>query len=117
MSCIFCRIVSGAVPSDKVYEDDKVFAFRDVSPQAPVHILIVPKKHVAGLNELSDAANVDGTISVVAALVAAAGKIAASSGLKNGWRLVANTGPDAGQAVDHLHFHILGGRKLTWPPG
>ncbi|MDI6757859.1 MAG: histidine triad nucleotide-binding protein [Endomicrobiia bacterium] len=112
MSCIFCRIVSGAVPSDKVYEDDKVFAFRDISPQAPVHILIVPKKHVAGLNELSDE---DGD--VVAALVAVAGKIASSSGLKNGWRLVANTGPDAGQTMDHLHFHILGGRKLTWPPG
>lgn len=112
MDCIFCKIASGKLPSSKVYEDDKVFAFRDMDPKAPVHVLIVPRRHIAGLDSLGDA---DADIS--AALLSAANKIAVAEGLKNGWRLVANCGPDAGQAVPHLHFHLLGGRKLLWPPG
>lgn len=112
MDCVFCKIASGALPSSKVYEDDKVFAFRDITPQAPAHILIVPRRHIEGLDSLSDT---DADVSV--AILAAAKKIAAAEGLKNGWRLVANCGPDAGQAVAHLHFHLLGGRKFLWPPG
>lgn len=108
MTCIFCRIARGEVPSQVVYQDEEIFAFRDVNPQAPTHVLIIPRKHIAGLQELSpdDSA-------LVARLILAAPRIAEAEGIAaTGYRLVANMGPDAGQVVQHLHFHLLGGRPL-----
>jgi histidine triad (HIT) family protein len=111
-NCLFCKIVRGEIPSSKEYEDDKVLAFNDIDPKAPVHILIVPKKHVASIAALED-----GDDELVAHIMRVAQKLAAAKGLGNGFRLVANTGPDGGQTVDHLHFHLLGGRAFGWPPG
>ena len=106
--CLFCRIIAGEIPSAKVYEDENVYAFRDINPQAPTHILVVPREHI------ESAAAIDGDNSVLAArCLEAAAKIAAQEGLAGGFRLVSNCGDDAGQTVKHLHFHILGGRKLT----
>lgn len=111
--CIFCKIVSGDIPSSKIYEDDQVVAFRDISPQAPTHILVVPKRHISGVNELAsaDEALVGHVYGVVARLVKELG-IAES-----GYRVVVNSGADGQQSVLHLHFHVLGGRLLAWPPG
>jgi len=106
--CLFCRIIAGEIPSEKVYEDDSVFAFRDINPQAPTHILVVPREHVGSVGELN-AENAH----LAAECLTAAAKIAAQEGLTNGFRVVSNCGDDAGQTVKHLHFHILGGRKLT----
>jgi histidine triad (HIT) family protein len=111
-NCLFCKIVRGEIPSSKEYEDDEVLAFNDIDPKAPVHILIVPKKHVASVAALED-----GDEELVAHIVRVAQQLAAAKGLGNGFRLVANTGPDGGQTVDHLHFHLLGGRAFGWPPG
>ncbi len=106
--CLFCRIIAGEIPSAKVYEDENVYAFRDINPQAPTHILVVPREHI------ESAAAIDGDNSVLAArCLEAAAKIAAQEGLTGGFRLVSNCGDDAGQTVKHLHFHILGGRRLT----
>ena len=111
--CLFCKIAAGDIPSDVVYEDDELFAFKDISPQAPVHVLIIPKKHITGM-----AALVEGDESLVGRIFLAAKRIAKDKSVfQCGYRMVANSGPDAGQAVDHLHFHLLGGRTLTWPPG
>ena len=99
MGCIFCKIANGEIPSTKVYEDDKMLAFRDLDPQAPVHILMIPKEHI------------------VAHIFTVAKKIAAAEGLTNGYRIVNNCGEDGGQTVKHLHFHLLGGRSMAWPPG
>lgn len=107
MDCLFCRIVNGEIPSKKVYEDEKVFAFCDIQPQAPVHILIVPKEHIASLDEVT-AQNAD----TVAAILTAIPKIAAQAELTNGYRVLTNVGEDGCQSVHHLHFHLLGGRKL-----
>ena len=107
MDCLFCRIVNGEIPSKKVYEDEKVFAFCDIQPQAPVHILIVPKEHITSLDEVT-AQNAD----TVAAILTAIPKIAAQAGLTNGYRVLTNVGEDGCQSVHHLHFHLLGGRKL-----
>ena len=106
--CLFCKIVAGQIPSAKVYEDEKVYAFRDIAPQAPTHVLVVPKQHVPSVGEV-DAAD-DATL---AACLRACGKIAAQEGLTNGFRVVSNCGDDACQSVKHLHFHILGGRKMA----
>ena len=106
--CIFCKIVNGEIPSNKVYEDDKILAFRDINPQAPTHILVIPKEHISSLNELTE-----DNVSVVAHIFTTIPKIAAEEGLTNGYRLVSNCGPDACQSVQHLHFHILGGRRLS----
>jgi len=113
MDCLFCKIIAGDIPSVKVYEDDKVFAFRDIEPQAPTHILIIPKEHIASANELTEEnASIVGHIFVVAA------KIAKEEGIADGgYRIVNNCGEDGGQTVKHLHFHMLGGRSLQWPPG
>jgi histidine triad (HIT) family protein len=111
-TCLFCRILSGEIPSKKVYEDDYVFAFEDISPKAPTHVLIIPKKHFAGLKE---AEAVDAEVIGRCHLVAA--QIARQLNIENGYRTVLNVGPDAGQSVFHLHVHLLGGRMLTWPPG
>ena len=105
--CLFCRIIAGDIPSTKVYEDDKVFAFRDINPQAPVHVLIVPKKHLASANEIGE-----DNLGDVAACFAAVPQIAASEGLSEGYRIINNCGASAGQTVMHLHFHLIGGRTL-----
>ena len=111
-NCLFCKIVRGEIPSSKVYEDDKVLAFNDIDPKAPVHILIVPKKHVASIAALED-----GDYELAAHIIRIAKELAAAKGLDDGFRLVANTGIDGGQTVGHLHFHLLGGRAFGWPPG
>ena len=107
--CIFCKIARGEIPSSKVYEDDEVIAFNDLNPQAPVHVLIVPKAHYANLNEAGGMPE-----ALLAALLRAASRIAAQLGLdKSGYRIVSNCGPDACQSVQHLHIHLLGGAKLA----
>ncbi|HEY4190436.1 MAG TPA: histidine triad nucleotide-binding protein [Candidatus Limnocylindrales bacterium] len=110
--CLFCRITSGAIPSTKLHEDDLVFAIRDLNPQAPTHVLVIPLAHVASAADLTDA---DGPL--LGRMFAVAAEIAGREGLDGGWRLVTNVGPDGGQSVDHLHLHLLGGRRMTWPPG
>jgi histidine triad (HIT) family protein len=111
--CLFCKIIKKEIPSKIVYEDANLFAFEDINPGAPVHILIVPKKHIASLNEIAET---DKTL--VGEIFLAAKKIANDKKIdESGYRTVFNTNADAGQAVAHLHLHILGGRKLTWPPG
>ena len=113
MSCIFCQIAAGEMDSDIVYQDDQVVAFRDINPQAPVHILIIPREHIANLDDAAaDSSELLGHCAVVAAQIARTEDIAA-----DGYRLVANVGRSGGQAVDHLHFHVLGGRQMRWPPG
>ncbi len=107
MDCIFCKIIEGSIPSTKVYEDETVYAFRDINPMAPVHVLVVPKTHIPSM----DAVNGENS-KLVAAIFEAIPKIAAAEGLKNGYRVISNCGDDACQSVKHLHFHILGGRKL-----
>ena len=112
MDCIFCKIVSGEIPSTKVYEDDTVVAFNDPSPQAPVHVLIIPKEHIASCDEVTDE-----NCAVVGHIFAVAAKIAKEKGLTNGYRVVNNCGEEGGQTVHHLHFHLMGGRQFTWPAG
>ena len=107
--CLFCKIAAGEIPSKKAYEDELVYAFYDIAPQAPVHVLVIPKKHI---KDVSAVAPEDGA--VVAAMFAAVKTIAAELGLEEkGYRVVSNCGPDAGQTVNHLHFHILGGKELS----
>jgi len=108
MDCLFCKIIGGTIPSTKVYEDETVFAFRDINPQAPTHILVVPKAHMADMNAVT--AENSG---VVAHIFEVIPKIAAAEGLTGGYRVVSNCGSDAGQTVHHLHFHILGGKALA----
>ncbi|HEX2194135.1 MAG TPA: histidine triad nucleotide-binding protein [Candidatus Limnocylindria bacterium] len=110
-NCLFCRIVDGEVPSETVLMDERVLVFRDINPRAPTHVLAVPKRHVASAAELGDD---DGDL--LAALFSALRRVAEQEGLR-GYRIVTNVGPEAGQSVFHLHFHLLGGRSLTWPPG
>ena len=111
-SCLFCRIIRGEIPARKVYEDDHVFAFEDISPKAPTHVLIIPKKHFAGLKE-AEAADAE----VIGRCHLAAAQIARQRNIEHGYRTVLNVGPGAGQSVFHLHVHLLGGRPLAWPPG
>jgi histidine triad (HIT) family protein len=112
MDCLFCKMIAGQIPTKKVYEDDTAFAFHDINPQAPTHMLIVPKKHIAGLKEATpEDAEIIGYCQLVAA------KLARERDIENGYRTVYNVGPGAGQSVFHLHLHLLGGRKLSWPPG
>lgn len=112
MDCLFCKIIGGEIPSNKVYEDDTVFAFRDIDPQAPVHILIVPKEHIASAKDINESKS-----AVVAHIFEVAAKIAKAEGLDDGFRIVNNCGDSAGQTVKHLHFHLMGGREFTWPAG
>ncbi len=108
MDCLFCKIAAGEIPSTKVYEDDKLLAFKDINPQAPVHILIIPKEHFDSIDALDEkSAPIIGDIMLVAK------KIAAEQGLKDGYRIITNIGENGGQTVKHLHFHILGGVKLS----
>jgi len=112
-SCLFCRIASREVPADIVRESDALVAFRDVNPQAPTHILLIPKEHVSSVAELDDRHG-----GLLADIMQAATQLARAEGIaEGGWRLVTNVGPDAGQSVFHLHFHLLGGREMGWPPG
>jgi histidine triad (HIT) family protein len=111
-NCLFCRIVRGDIPSKKVYEDEKVFAFEDINPQAPTHVLVVPKRHFAGLKEAEQ-----GDAEIIGQCHLAAAQIARQRKIEQGYRTVLNVGPGAGQSVFHLHVHLLGGRSLTWPPG
>jgi len=108
MDCLFCKIISGDIPSSKVYEDEACYAFRDINPQAPVHILVVPKAHISSANEISTD-NAD----TVAHIFSVIPKIAKDNGLDNGYRIITNVGEDGCQSVKHLHFHILGGAKLS----
>ena len=110
--CLFCRIIAGEIPATKVHEDELVVAIRDVNPQAPTHLLVLPVRHLASAADLTEA---DGPL--LGHLFAVAADIARREQLDGGWRLVANVGPDGGQTVDHLHLHLLGGRRMTWPPG
>jgi histidine triad (HIT) family protein len=110
--CLFCRILRNEIPAKKIYEDEHVYAFEDINPQAPTHVLIIPKRHVRGLKEASpEDAELIGRCHLAAA------EIARQRGIEDGYRTVLNVGPQAGQSVFHLHVHLLGGRSLHWPPG
>ncbi|MBN4069260.1 histidine triad nucleotide-binding protein [Beggiatoa alba] len=111
--CLFCKLINGDIPTDIVYQDDDVFAFRDVNPQAPIHILVIPKQHIATINDTDESHQ-----AVLGKLVLTAKKIAKEQGIAdNGYRLVVNCNQDGGQTVFHIHLHLLGGRSLSWPPG
>lgn len=110
--CIFCKIAAGEIPSTKVYEDDTVLAFLDLDPQAPQHILLIPKTHIQSAADITAANS-----AVVAHIFEVAAKIAAEKGFSEGFRVVTNCGEQAGQSVKHLHFHLLAGRDFAWPPG
>lgn len=110
--CLFCKFVSGAIVPDTIYEDDRVLAFRDLNPQAPTHILIIPKKHIASIDTMSPEDS-----DLVGYLFTVAQKIAATEQLKDGYRLVINVGPQGGQTVFHIHLHLMGGRQFDWPAG
>lgn len=106
--CLFCKIIAGDIPSTKVYEDELVLAFRDIAPQAPTHILVIPKEHIASVAEINEENS-----AVISHIFEVIAKIAKEEGLSGGYRVVSNCGDDAGQTVHHLHFHILGGKKLN----
>jgi len=110
--CIFCKIIAGDLPAKLVYEDDSVIAFNDISPQAPVHILVIPKKHIKGPAALTDEDQ-----NLMGKIVKVGTTLAEELGLDDGFRLVMNNGERAGQTVFHIHMHVLGGRDMTWPPG
>lgn len=111
--CLFCKIIAGEIPSKKVYEDEHVYAFHDISPAAPTHILIIPKKHISTVNDLTD-----DDLEIPGRLFLTAKRIAKEQGFaEDGFRLVMNTGNDGGQTVYHIHLHLLAGRQLAWPPG
>lgn len=111
--CLFCKILDGDIPADIVYESDTVIAFRDINPQAPTHVLIIPRKHIATINDIDDADQ-----AIVGSLFSAAREIARDEGYaESGYRTVMNCNEDAGQTVFHIHLHMLGGRPLSWPPG
>lgn len=112
MDCIFCKIANGEIPSQKVYEDDKILAFKDLAPQAPVHILIIPKEHIASAADITAENS-----SVISHVFEVAAIIAKEKGLDNGFRIVNNCGDSAGQTVKHIHFHLMGGRDFGWPAG
>ena len=109
--CLFCKIIAGDIPSTKVYEDDLVFAFRDINPQAPTHILVIPKTHISGCNGVTEENS-----AVVAHIFEVIAKLTKEKGIES-YRVVSNIGEQAGQSVPHLHFHVLSGRDMTWPPG
>jgi len=111
--CLFCKIAAGAIPADIVHQDDQVVAFRDVAPKAPTHVLLIPRQHIPSVAELS---GVDSEM--LGRLFSVAAQVARDAGLtKSGYRMVTNSGAGAGQSVFHLHFHLLGGRSMSWPPG
>jgi histidine triad (HIT) family protein len=109
--CLFCKIAAGEIPSERVHEDDRVVVFRDINPRAPTHVLGIPRRHVASVADLTDA-----DADLLGALFGALRQVADGAGLK-GYRIVTNVGRESGQSVFHLHFHLLGGRPMSWPPG
>ena len=111
-NCLFCKIGAGQIPSDKLYEDDDILAFRDIDPQAPVHFLVIPKKHIDSAACLTEA-----DAPLLGHIYAVIAKLCAQQGCEDGYRLVTNVGEDGGQSVKHLHFHVLAKRSLAWPPG
>ena len=113
MDCLFCKIANKDIDSDIFFEDEELIVIKDISPAAPVHLLIIPKKHISSIMDIDDLEN-----STMANILVTIKRIAAELGLdKKGFRVVNNTGPDGGQSIDHLHFHLMGQRKFTWPPG
>jgi len=113
MECLFCKIVDGAIPATRVYEDEQVIAFCDIHPQAPLHLLVIPKEHFNSLADTDPATSEP----LLGHLLKVVSDIARAEKLNKGYRVVINTGPDGGQTVDHLHLHLLGGRHMGWPPG
>lgn len=111
-NCLFCKIVAGEVPAKKVFENDDFVAFKDINPQAPTHLLIIPTKHISALSSAED-----GDATLLGRLQLVARDLAKQGGLSDGFRLVTNNGRGAGQTVEHIHYHLLAGRRLTWPPG
>ena len=113
MDCLFCKIVSGEIPADIVYQDEQVLAFRDISPQAPTHILTIPKRHITTINDIAEE-----DAALIGQMVLTAKKLAAQEGLtEDGYRLTMNCNENGGQTVYHIHLHLLGGRRMNWPPG
>lgn len=110
--CIFCKIISGEIPASKLYEDDDILAFWDMSPQAPTHFLVIPKKHIKGPADMEKK-----DAELIGRIFSKAGDLARENGVSSGFRLVMNNGAEAGQTVFHLHLHVLGGRAMKWPPG
>ena len=111
-TCLFCKIANKEIPASFVYEDEEIFAINDIEPKAPTHILVIPKAHIASLDDATPA-----QLTLLGKIQLVAGKLAKENGLTTGYRLVNNCGHDGGQAVAHIHYHLLGGRKLQWPPG
>ncbi len=111
-NCLFCKIINGDIPADKLYEDDDIFVFRDIAPVAPVHFLVIPKKHIAGPSDVSD-----NDQKIIGKMIQKGSEIAKQEGIGDAFRVVFNNGAEAGQTVFHIHMHIMGGRHLTWPPG
>ena len=112
MDCLFCKIVKGEIPSTKLYEDDLVLAFKDISPEAPIHFLVAPKEHIGSVNEITEE-----NAHIVAHIYKTIAKLSEKLGMQGGYRVVTNVGENGGQTVSHLHFHVLAGRSLSWPPG
>ncbi|EFI42389.1 histidine triad nucleotide-binding protein [Peptoniphilus sp. oral taxon 386] len=112
MECLFCEIINGSIPSECIYEDELVYAFNDIDKQAPIHFLIVPKEHIKSADELSEKHK-----ELIGHIFLVAKNLCGKFGLENGYRIVNNCKEDGGQTVNHLHFHVLGGRSLNWPPG
>ncbi len=112
MDCVFCKIAKGEIPSKKAYEDDKVLAFYDLDPKAPTHVLIIPKEHIQSAKDITPENS-----AIIAHIFEVAARLAGEFQLENGFRIVTNCGEDGGQTVPHLHFHLLGGRSMKWPPG
>lgn len=112
MDCLFCKIINGEIPSEKLYEDDLCYAFKDIDPKAPTHFLVVPKEHIKSADDLKE--NHKELIGHIFLVIS---EIAKDMGLHKGYRIVNNVGEDGGQTVSHMHFHVLGGRSLNWPPG
>lgn len=110
--CLFCKIAAGLIPSTKIYEDDYVYAFKDIDPQAPFHAVVIPKTHISSADDISGENSIE-----IARVFEAIAKIAKAEGLDNGYRVVNNCGEDGGQTVHHIHFHLLARRNLAWPPG
>lgn len=112
MDCLFCKIVEGSIPSTKIYEDEFIYAFADIDPQAPFHAIVIPKEHISSADEISE-----NNSFLIAKVFEAIAKIAKQENLENGYRIVNNCGKDGGQTVGHIHFHLLARRNLAWPPG
>lgn len=111
-NCLFCKIIKGEIPADKLYEDDEIFAFRDIDPQAPQHFLVIPKKHISAPNTVTGEDE-----QLIGKMIRVGAEIAEKNGIGDDFRVVLNNGEDAGQTVFHIHMHFLGGRPMTWPPG